>query len=231
MKKILVLVLATVMCLYFVACGKEGTPDLDSSIDYTPSTNDSNEGNDASSATEETPNIIVSEDDGNLKINADLAKNLIKQIELTTDNWKDYLNVYSYVVEVVVKDAFGAVTETTTTLYRIGYGTEQYYSLENFAIELQHKETGETFTYGTNAGLSTFIENIIDLDEYECTRIKGYLYLFEIPETVINMNERTNAYGENAYIDITYGGVGCWDVDTDAKVISFFNGSFGDYFK
>ena len=44
----------------------------------------------------------------------------IERVELTVDNWKDYIKEYSYDVEMVEKDAFGEITKREKmTVYRL----------------------------------------------------------------------------------------------------------------
>ncbi len=181
--------------------------------------------------------VVVSGFDGTPALNAALVHEHIDRVELTTDNWRDYIKVYQYDVEVVEKDAFGEVTNTeVSTVIRLGYGIEQYHYLDAI-IELQHKETGEITIYGpaSHQGKSFILDSSIDLDEYECTRIKGYLYFFdfteEVIEEVIDVYDRWNKSSTYAEIKVTSGSFeGTWGVDCDAKVIENDSGNWSDYF-
>lgn len=182
--------------------------------------------------------LVIPGFDGTPALNAVLVGEHIDRIELTVDNWRDYIKVYQYDVEVVEKDAFGEVTNTeASTVIRLGYGTEQYHYLDAI-IELQHKETGEITTYGpaSHLGKSFILDSSIDLDEYECTRIKGYLYFFdfteEVIEEVIDVYDRWNKSSTHAEIKVTSGSFeGTWGVDCDAKVIENDSGNWSDYFE
>ena len=209
MKKILALLLVAVMSLSLVACG--GGKEVVSGFDGTPALNDK----------------VVDE--------------YIDRIELTVDNWREYIKVYNYDIEIVEKDAFGEITNSEKhTIFRIGYGTEQYYYLDAI-IELQHKETKEIIIYapaphlGKDYILGDSIESSIDLNEYECTRIQGYLYLFDFPENVFEevliVYDRTSWYG-NANIQVNSGSMeDTWCVDCDAKVIENKSRAWSDYFE
>lgn len=176
--------------------------------------------------------------DGTPALNEALVEEHLERVELTVDNWREYIKVYSYDVEVVEKDAFGEITNTEKhTVIRMGYGTEQYHYLDAI-IELQHKQTGETVIYApaSHQGRSFILTAEMDLEEYDCTRIKGYLYFIDYPEEVmtqvLNVYDRTGATRENAEIQVTSGSFeGTWRVDCDAMVISNGSGSFGDYFE
>lgn len=181
--------------------------------------------------------VVVSGFDGTPALNAALVHEHIDRVELTTDNWRDYIKVYQYDVEVVEKDAFGEVTNTeVSTVIRLGYGTEQYHYLDAI-IELQHKETGEITIYGpaSHQGKSFILDSSINLDEYECTRIKGYLYFFdfteEVMEEVLNKYDSWDLNNGSAEIQVTSGSFeGTWRVDCEGKVIKNGSGNWSDYF-
>ena len=110
------------------------------------------------------------------------------------------------------------------------------------AIELKHQQTGEIITFG-----EVLPANIVDdicavqlepfnLDEYECTRIKGYMYFVDYPEEVIeevlNVYDRWSAYQANALITVTSRSLeGSWDVDCEAKVIESNTDDWKKYFE
>lgn len=210
MKKLLALLLAAVMCLSLVACGggKE----------------------------------VVSGFEGNPALSMKSIDEHIDRVELTVDNWKDYIKEYSYDVEMVEKDAFGEVTKRETlTLYRLGYGAERYHCL-SATIELKHKQTGEILLLGESLA-SNIVEDIcavqlepFRLDEYECTRIKGYMYFVDYPEEVmekvVTVYDRWSPYQANATITIASSSFeGSWDVDRDAKVIESNSDDWKKYFE
>lgn len=210
MKKLLALLLAAVMCLSLVACG--GGKEVVSGFDGTPA------------------------------LNTKFIDEHITRVELTTDNWKDYIKEYSYDVEVVEKDAFGEITNTEkVTVYRLGYGTEKYHCL-SATIELKHKPTGEVVVLGQSLA-SNIVEDIsviqyepIDLDEYECTRIKGYIYFIdyseEVMDKVLKINDRWSATQPNATITTAGGSFnGTWYVDYEAKVIESNSDDWKQYFE
>ncbi len=179
--------------------------------------------------------MVVPGFDGTPALNAALVSEHLDRVELTVDNWREYLKVYSYDVEVVEKDAFGEITKSEkSTVFRLGHGTERYHCVDS-TIELQHKETGEISTYG-NMGLEYVLRSSIDLDEYECTRIKGYLYFIDYPdevmEEVLNVFDRWSVTSENAEIQVTSSSFeGTWRVDCEAKTIENASGSWSDYFE
>ena len=235
MKKLLALLLAAVMCLSLAACGGG---------EETPQANDNNSTeqgeqsggemqNDDNASTNEM--LVVSGTDGTPALNGNMVGNYIECVELTVDNWREYLKVYTYDVEVVEKDAFGEITNTEVVeVFCLGYGNNRYHSFEAI-IELQHKETGETLFANMELGYVFLLASDGNLDEYECTRIQGNIYFFNFPEEVleevISLHDREEARYPNAKIEIADGGmVYSWSVDTDAKVITNPSGSsWGDY--
>ena len=54
---------------------------------------------------------VISGFDGTPALNRNLIGNHIERVELTVDNWSDYIKEYSYDVELIEKDAFGEVTK------------------------------------------------------------------------------------------------------------------------
>lgn len=206
MKKLLALLLAAVMCLSLAACG--GGKEVVSGFDGTPA------------------------------LNEKTVRDHIDRVELTVDNWREYVKVYNYDVELVQKDSFGEITKSEKiTITRIGYGTDRYHYLDAI-IELQHKQTGEKVIYGpaSHLGKSFVLQDTINLDEYECTRIKGYLYFFdfseEVLEEVLDVYDRTDMVNGNAVINVNSGSMeGSWEVDLDAKTFTNDSGEWSDYFE
>ena len=212
MKRTFTLLLAAVMCLSLVACGGGGGRDVISGFDGSPA------------------------------LNLNTVGKHITRVELTLDNWREYIKEYSYTVKVVEKDAFDEITKSETiTVYRLGYGTDKYHCL-GATIELKHKPTGEVVVLGHSLA-SNIVEDInviqnepINLDEYECTRIKGYIYFIDYPEEtlekVINVFDRQNYQRANGYILVSSKSFeGDWDVDCDAKVIESNSDDWKKYFK
>lgn len=209
MKKLLALLLTAMMCFSLSACG----------------------GKEVVSGFEGTPALSMKS-----------IGDHIERVELTVDNWKDYIKEYSYDVEMVEKDAFGEVTKREKmTVYRLGYGTERYHCL-SATIELKHKQTGEILLLGERLA-SNIVEDIgavrlepFHLDEYECTRIKGYLYFIDYPEEVmeevVTVYDRWGYNAANASITITSKSFeGSWDVDCDAKMIESNSDDWKKYFE
>jgi len=185
---------------------------------------------------------VVSGFEGTPALNMSSVDEHISRVELTLDNWKDYIREYSYEVEIVERDAFDEITkQETMTVYRLGYGTEKYHCL-NATIELKHKQTGEMILLG-----ESYPANIVEdmgavqlepfhLDEYECTRIKGYIYFIDYPEEVmekvLNVYDRWCYDTANAEIIITSSSLeGSWAVDSDAKMIESNSDDWKKYFE
>lgn len=177
--------------------------------------------------------LVISGFDGTPALNSSLVGEHINRVELTVENWREYIKVYQYDAEVVEKDAFGEIiSKETQTATRLGFGPEQYSCLCAI-IELQHKETGEFLTFNTSEDV--WLYEYIDLDEYECTRIQGYMYFFDFTEDVmsevLNRYDRSYASSENAEIQVTSSVFeATWSVDCDGKYIENRSGQWEDYF-
>ena len=162
MKKLLTLLLAAVMCLSLVACGGKNS--------------------------QKNPLLLYYESsvlETNVFINIAKLADILEIVELTTENWKEYIKVYSYSIENVKTNAFGEVVSTETLTYQqLGAGNERYHCFENVAIELKHKETGNLISHKfTTAGLHMDkLPKDFNPDDYDCTRIQGKLVFADLPE-------------------------------------------------
>ena len=174
MKKVVLFLLAALMCLSFVAC--------------------------------ESDELLITVPDpvhDLLAINANRFGECIDEVvELTVENWKDYIGVFSYTEDVVEKDAFGEVISTQTVEHRIiGVETDRYHRCEEVVIELKNTETEELIVFQLNGDYRLLLENHgnfiansekvknFDISKYECTRIKGRIYFVTLPEGSIEVIE------------------------------------------
>ena len=169
-------------------------------------------------------------------LNSARAGEIFERYELTAENWREYLKAYTYQVETVKKDAFGEIVERETVkVTMLGCGTERYYGLSG-ALELKHKQTGELVTYRFY-GQPVFLDENFNLDDYECSRIQGYVYFANIPEELIIKSETRSGYrNENAHINIGSSGGGVsftttLDFDTDSKFIDIGSHTLDRYFE
>jgi hypothetical protein len=203
MKKYVLILLVLVLCVGLLACEKDSgnnafwgqlgdalqQPDDDNTVRV-----------DGDGSAVDMPLVIHAENGATL-INIAKFPKCVEMVELTTENWKEYLKdySYSYVEEKVEKDAFGTVVYTefiTHTGRRLGAGNERIHSFVDAVIELKNKTTGEMKTYQfahSGCPISEEKEEQIDgswyqtipvdfsFDDYECTRIKGKLYYYNLP--------------------------------------------------
>lgn len=132
--------------------------------------------------------LVIEDDNGNPCINALTFKEIITQIELTSENWQEYVFVYSY--EMPETDSAGdIISDNMVTRYRLGAGTEKYYAfMHGTTLELKKKENEQlkTFDLGTSG---VGVEESFSLDDYEFISITGYLYFIDPPEEVISQDE------------------------------------------
>ena len=113
MKKILVLILALVMIMSLTACG----------------------------GGDDSTEIIVTNDDGYSCIKENKMGSIIEKVEITADNWQDYIKIVSFEEKIVSKDVFGDVTsEGSKTIHVLGVETEKIYAFDSTAaIKLKNK--------------------------------------------------------------------------------------------
>lgn len=222
MKRLISLILAPILCLGLCACGAE---DEDRHTDRNNSNNllgnvesddeeqnvhndgqSGNTGNDTENQTESEPLILYDETAGHRYINIRRFRELLVTVELTTENWMDYIEVCSYTVEKIEKDDFGEIISTqTSTCYELGAKGNKYYHFQEFVIELRNKQTGKLVTYRGHIDTTPEVEEDFCLDQYECTRIKGTLYLIDIPEETIALTKEGRRFFEVGHSDFYYG--------------------------
>ena len=119
-----------------------------------------------------------------MHINGERFPEYVEFVDLTTENWKEYIKVYSYSYEEekVEKDVFGDIVSSevvTHTGQLLGAGNERYHSFVKANIELKDKTTGELTVY--NLGREGVkVGEDFNLDNYECTRINGKLCFLKV---------------------------------------------------
>lgn len=202
MKKALSLVLALILCLSLCACS-DTTPSQtnNSSVEGTTPVLTDNPSTDSitppESNTVDTSWLVSGE-----TINVAKLREYIEIVELTTENWKEHFKVYSYsyTEEKVEKDAFGEVVSTKTITHdgrAFGTGNERYHWYDDVIIELKNKATGvlSVYEFGPDGGsddknVAILLEELsyeegsnvedFNLDDYECTRITGFIYYINL---------------------------------------------------
>lgn len=175
--------------------------------------------------------LISTDLNGEPCLNVNLVGEILERIELTTENWRDYIRVYSYDFEMVAKDAFGEVVNSEViTENCLGYGVERYHAFDA-VIELKHKQTGELTTYTMRNNPCTYeIDSNMNLDDYECTRIEGYFYFVDIPEELIVKVDREGTYVSNSYFKIGDSSFNTtWYLDCEAKFVKVRSSTLDDY--
>ena len=197
MKKLIALLLAAVMCLSLVACSGEETPNTNGNnetLGNNSATNGTvgdtgNNNTETGDNTTENP-VLLYDNNGTAWFNKNVLPDLVETIELTTENWREYIKAYSYNIEKVEKDAFGEIVSTEIiTQYMLGAGNERYHFFNGVAIELKNKETGELTIYEFNHGDGYSISADLNLDNYECTRIQGNLYFLNFPDEIFTVSD------------------------------------------
>lgn len=194
MKRTLSLILALILCLPLCACG-EGTQQPDSGDTNSDTVNQAD-----SSA------LVLHDDEIGVYVNQERFNEILTTVELTVENWAEYIEVCAYTKEVVTKDDFGEVISTETkTWCELGAKNDQYYHFRDFVIELKNTATGDLETYKCTNSDGLEVRADFTLDGYECTRIKGTLYLIDVPEEAIFQLADGNVLFNVRYSDPSYG--------------------------
>ncbi len=192
MKKALSLILALVMCLSLCACGG-GEGSIPTDNDTTQNTNSEQNGTtgEVENNTTESNNdntetsLVIRDTDGTAYINVDRCSEIVEEVvELTTDNWMNYFKICYFDKPSGFEDAG----------YELVANTDRYHGFVDVVIEFKNKTTGEVVTRELEYNGCTVGENFV-LDDYDCTKIQGYLYFVDFPEeAIINSEYYGTAY-------------------------------------
>ena len=155
---------------------------------------------------------------GNIIVPKKELATYITKVELTTENWTDYIEVVEKTEEH--KNAFGDVVSTTTQNEWVIKNAQMSY-FDGFAMELTVNETGEKVIMKGAAGRLTPESNIdwfyfqnFTMDDLTCSRVIGVLYILNAPEDIQSIDE----YG-NEVIYVLHQNGGFPLIDSDLKVI------------
>ena len=182
MKRIISLFLLLAMCLSAAACGQHP-------------------GSQAEQEHAKTPAGIIGRDmHGEPCIKDKKAGKIIEKVELTADNWQDYIEVFSYEETTIERNTFGDVTtEYTLTYHLLGAKTQRYHTFsDDTAIEFIHKVTGERVVYEFHY-TGARVEEGFRLEDYAFSRIMGAIYFLDIPEEVIIRTQWGDDHGEASF--------------------------------
>lgn len=180
MKKLLSLLMALLLCLFVVACGGDAKSDNGGGAD--------NGGSDKTNEPAVTAWLV----DGN-KINADRLRDDMQTVELTLDNWREYIKVYNTVYTALQGD--GSFIEQECDV--LGAGNERYHAYKNIRLELQHKETGQkrvTF-FGRDTTNDQPVDAGFNLDDYECLEVSGTICYWDYSIGTIPADTRMDPEG------------------------------------
>lgn len=211
MKKALSLLLALVLCLSLCACGGgEGSISTDNNT--TQNTNREQNGTTTESNNDntETP-LVIRDTDGTAYINVDRCSEIVEEVvKLTTDNWMQYFKICYFDTPYGFEDV----------AYKLVANTDRYHGFVDVVIELKNKTTGEVVTRELEYNGCTVGENFV-LDDYDCTKIQGYLYFVDFPEeAIINSEYYGTAYklawGTDKNISSTSA---YYEIDTRTKAV------------
>lgn len=188
MKKRLIVILATLMCISLCACGGESTSGNNTNVETETNSENSTDTKDENSEfqreTTEEGYVIISKEE---------FASYITKVELTTENWKEYIDIVEKTN--VQKNKFGDVISTTTKTGLSAKNAQAYY-FNDFALELTIIESGETIycedlvgKIGSNTPPLFKWEDYV-IDDFTCNRIIGSVYVLKgIPSECISVDE------------------------------------------
>ena len=182
MKKLIAWCVVMLLSISLVACGSSAN-------------------NENSTGDRKIPAGVVGKDlNGETCIKEKKFGTLIEKVELTADNWQDYLHLFSYDEVTIERDAFGEiVSEYTNPVTVLGVKSSRYHTFSSHtAIELFHKETGGRKVYEFYYN-GAHVDAEFDLADYEFSRIQGEIYFFDIPEEVIIRTQWGDEHGEATF--------------------------------
>lgn len=161
--------------------------------------------------------------DGEIVISKEELMSYIEKIEVTTDNWKDFFGVQKYTREK--KNDFGdVIAEYEEVIFDLNpdliesYADEVVLQLHDNVNNVDVISTkldigiyeGGYYHGDFNIGDIVYIDDyndwksyIFDINNFTCTRAKGYLYKTSFPEEIIYIDEDDSKYVN--YYDSKYG--------------------------
>lgn len=180
MKKRILLLLAAVLCVCLCACGGSESTSGNNIIENQNDTNDFERG---------------TTKDGNVLISSEEIGTYITKVELTLENWTEYIDIVEQTKEE--KNAFGEVTDTKTSNEWIVKNAQLVY-FDGLAIELTVNETGETIIMESSGSgsditpehsVAWFYSQNFSMNDLTCNRVIGDLYILNAPKDVWSVNE------------------------------------------
>lgn len=129
-------------------------------------------GSTTSSGNVESNELVVLSSNGIKGINYKRFGECLTVVSLTIDNWRDYIDVITY-----------------NTRRELGIKTNKYHYIEKCRFKLKHIETQETIDWSfpdTSTRWGEGLAENFNLDDYECTEIKGKIYFVDFPSGVIH---------------------------------------------
>lgn len=181
MKKILVLFMAAVMCISMVACNKNDQQAAESTADMTEIETEAK----VEFKRQKSP-------EGYVIISKEEFASYLTKIELTKENWKDYLDIVE--ITEVERNGFGEITNSKTSTQCIAKNFLSWY-FDDVAIQFKVVETGESLycedlfhkLYDPNSSIKW--ENY-SIDGLACEQIVGSIIVLDnVPDECISAYE------------------------------------------
>lgn len=121
MKKKMVLVLATLMCISLCACGGTETSNNDVNNDVNNAVNNDKQQNSSEQVAEEEIRIEEGEHGLVVYLSRKQLKESLKKVTITKENWQEYFADYDYMEHIVNMNDFGDV-ESEYDVRHYGFG-------------------------------------------------------------------------------------------------------------
>ena len=199
MKKLFSLILAVVMVFSLVACGSEDkemnsnneTPTNNSTTQQETERNDTNESKEETTALKNEFEREMTAD-GYVVISMEEFASYLTKIELTTENWKDYLDIIEVIDEE--RNGFGEITYSETSVECTAKDVLGCY-FDDVAISFKVNATGETLYceglfYRLYDPEYRFSWDDYTIDDLTCEEIIGDLIILDnVPDECISTYE------------------------------------------
>lgn len=205
MKKIIALLLATILCFSLVACGSAGANNNSTQQQNNASNNNSNNEQDTTEdAHQKITDGYIVRASGEIVLTKEKLISYLEFIEITPENWKELCKFDAVVYEST--NGFGEVTSSTTqyelSLKDFGEFTYTWYNplnvnrQDSVSVDFLNHATNERFTQDQLASdpLLWYGHSECTVDDLELLRIAGTLVLLRVPEEYWNGKNSENAY-------------------------------------
>lgn len=193
MKKRLIVILATLMCISLCACGGNESTSGEIGTENQTTQNETTENTEDGKPIEGEDYTIG--EDGTIGISKKYCAENMTLVEITTENWKEYFQVVEETTKSI--DSFGELQVITKTVAKPYLEGKYVYGFYNHNNPESRGAFEFTDTYGytyPHINLYSGDKLVYTIDDFELTKVSATLMLLNIPDELWNIDENGIEY-------------------------------------